>query len=828
MRPTLLILASGNFALATGAFVVPGLLAQLSADLGISLAAGGALMTSYAIAYAVASPLLVAATGAWTRRSVLLVGLVLVAVGNLGMAVAGDLPTAVAARVVSAVGGALYTPIAAAIAVAVSPPERRTRALALVFAGMTLAQVLGIPLGTQVAFAVGWRMVFVAVAVLALLAAVAVAASVPRDLDLPPATLPQLGRLLLEPHVAVAIAVTILFFAGNFVVMTFLGPVLTATSGATGAILTGILWALGVAAVVANGLGGWAGDRFGPLPTLAVMIVVTAAVVSNPSGPCDYRLGGGAAGRSLGPCRLRLHDAAAVAAGDARAADAELGPGAQRRRTLRRLGGWRCHRLGRRHRSRARRSRLGRWHPDLGVARGAGGVGQDQLRHQRRAAGLMPAAVQAAPATPGMLAPLRRPGVFRMVWTANLISALGTTVQGVGAAWLMTSLAGTPDMVALVQTALLLPILLFALPAGALADTFDRRLVLIWAQLWIAAVSFTLAALGLLGLIDPLVLLVFTFFVGSGTALNGPAWQAAVREIVPRDELAAAVTLNAIAFNIARAVGPAIGGALVASFGAEAAFIVNAVSSLALIVAILLWNRPVAPDDLPREGLAHAMITGLRYVQETPAIRAVLARGGVFGLVAAAALALLPLVARDTLQGGAALYGVLLGAFGAGALAGAFAIHPLRQRRGAEFVVTVLSGMFGASLLVLAFWPAQLPVMLALALAGAAWLGSFSTFNISVQMVTAPWVQARVLALYQTTVFGTMAFGSWAWGELASLIGLDLAQGIAGALLLASLALHRLLPLSGAAAPDLGPMTSRLRTRSRSSASASTKARSSS
>lgn len=280
MRPTLLILASGNFALATGAFVVPGLLAQLSDDLGISLAAGGALMTSYAIAYAIASPLLVAATGAWTRRSVLLVGLALVAVGNLGMAAAGDLPTAVAARVVSAVGGALYTPIAAAIAVAVSPPGRRTRALALVFAGMTLAQVLGIPLGTQVAFAVGWRMVFVAVAVLALLAAVAVAASVPRDLDLPPATLPQLGRLLLEPHVAVAIAVTILFFAGNFVVMTFLGPVLTATSGATGAMLTGILWALGVAAVVANGLGGWAGDRFGPLPTLAVMITVTAAVVS--------------------------------------------------------------------------------------------------------------------------------------------------------------------------------------------------------------------------------------------------------------------------------------------------------------------------------------------------------------------------------------------------------------------------------------------------------------------------------------------------------------------------------------------------------------------
>lgn len=280
MRPSLLILASGNFALATGAFVVPGLLAQLSADLGVSLAAGGALMTSYAIAYAIASPLLVAATGRWSRRRVLLVGLALVTAGNLAMAAAPGLPAAVAARIVSAVGGALFTPIAAAIAVATSLPERRTRALALVFAGMILAQVLGIPIGNQASFTLGWRMVFVGVAVVALLAAVAVAASVPRDLDLPPATLPQLGRLLLEPPVAVAILVTILFFAGNFVVMTFLGPVLTATSGAAGATLTGILWALGIAAVVANWLGGWSGDRFGPLPTLAAMIIVTGAVVA--------------------------------------------------------------------------------------------------------------------------------------------------------------------------------------------------------------------------------------------------------------------------------------------------------------------------------------------------------------------------------------------------------------------------------------------------------------------------------------------------------------------------------------------------------------------
>lgn len=407
----------------------------------------------------------------------------------------------------------------------------------------------------------------------------------------------------------------------------------------------------------------------------------------------------------------------------------------------------------------------------------------------------------------GVLAPLRQPGIFRLIWSASLAANFGVLIQDVGAAWLMTSLSPEPAMVALVQTANLAPILLFALFAGALADTFDRRRVLLAAQLWAGTVSLGLACMSLLGLVGPWLLLLFTFAVGSGVALNGPAWQATVREIVPQGNLAAAVTLTAIAYNIARAIGPAVGGALVASFGAQVAFFVNAVCSLCMIGVLVSWRRPAAVNDLPRERLGHAVVAGLRYVQETPAIRVVLGRGSVFSGVAAALMALLPLVARDRLGGNAALYGALLGAFGVGALAGAFAIHPLRGRYGAEAVITGLSAACGAALLVLGLTQSLLPVMLALAVAGAAWLGSFSTFNISVQLVTAPWVQARVLALYQTTVFGTMALGSWLWGHVAGALGLDRALLAAGTILLASLALHRVLPVRGGT-PDLRPMES--------------------
>ena len=291
----------------------------------------------------------------------------------------------------------------------------------------------------------------------------------------------------------------------------------------------------------------------------------------------------------------------------------------------------------------------------------------------------------------GILAPLRVP-MFRAVWGANLIGSTGWLVQGVGAAWLMTTLAGTPDMVALVQTATMAPILLFALFAGALADLWDRRWVLLVAQLWVAVAAFGLAGISAAGLLTPTVLLLFTFLIGTGAALNGPAWQAVVRELVPGEQLAAAVTLNAIGFNLARALGPAVGGAVVATFGTEAAFLLNGIAALALVAVLLFWRRQLPKDDLPRERLGSAVATGLRYVGETAALRGVLTRAAVFGIAASAGLALLPLIARDRLGGGPVIYGLLLGAFGVGALLGAFLIHPLRQRRGAEFVITAAVG----------------------------------------------------------------------------------------------------------------------------------------
>src|SRR3954447_8903165 len=201
----------------------------------------------------------------------------------------------------------------------------------------------------------------------------------------------------------------------------------------------------------------------------------------------------------------------------------------------------------------------------------------------------------------GILSPLKLP-LFRAIWTANLVGSTGWLVQGVGAAWLMTTLAGTPDMVALVQTATMAPILLFALFAGALADLWDRRWVLLLAQLWVATAAFGLALTSAYGVLTPLALLLFTFLIGTGAALNGPAWQAVVRELVPADELAAAVTLNAIGFNLARAVGPAVGGAVVAGFGTEAAFLLNGVAAPALVVVLLALRRQLPQEEPPREG----------------------------------------------------------------------------------------------------------------------------------------------------------------------------------------------------------------------------------
>jgi MFS family permease len=275
------------------------------------------------------------------------------------------------------------------------------------------------------------------------------------------------------------------------------------------------------------------------------------------------------------------------------------------------------------------------------------------------------------PASPsaGAFAPLRHP-VFRALWIANLASNTGMWIQNTGAGWLMTSLAPSPLMVSLVQAAAMLPVFLFALPGGALADILDRRLTLIAAQLWIAVMGVLLAALTAAGVLGPWGLLALTFAIGAGTALNFPAWAATTPELVPREDLVGAIALNGIGFNLARALGPALGGFVLAAAGPAAAFALNALTFFALLGALIAWRRPAGPRaTMPRERLLGAMRAGLRFVAAAPAMRAAILRACAFFFFASAVWALLPVVVREQLGLGPAVFGLMLAVVGAGAVA---------------------------------------------------------------------------------------------------------------------------------------------------------------
>lgn len=250
----------------------------------------------------------------------------------------------------------------------------------------------------------------------------------------------------------------------------------------------------------------------------------------------------------------------------------------------------------------------------------------------------------------GVTAPLRH-AVFRRIWLASLLSNLGLMINGVGAAWAMTQMTSSADMVALVQTALMLPIMLLSLAAGAIADMYDRRIVGLAALSLGLAGGIALSVLAYLNLISPNSLLLFCFLIGCGNALFGPAWQASVSEQVPADTLPAAVALNGISYNIARSFGPALGGIVVAAAGAVAAFVGNVLLYLPLLIVLYLWRRTLEPSRLPPERLRRAMVSGVRYIIHSPSVRVVLYRTLVTGIAGGSVLALMPLVARDILHG---------------------------------------------------------------------------------------------------------------------------------------------------------------------------------
>ncbi len=395
---------------------------------------------------------------------------------------------------------------------------------------------------------------------------------------------------------------------------------------------------------------------------------------------------------------------------------------------------------------------------------------------------------------------------FTVLWSATVVSNVGSWMYSAASGWLMTSLDPDPFIVSLVQVATSLPMVLFALPAGALADIVDRRRFLIVVEILITAVSAAFALLVWLGAATPLVLLVFTFLTGAGSALEMPAWYAIVPALVPKRDLQPSVALNGVGINLSRAVGPALGGVLVAAWGIASPFWVNAVSNLGVIAALFWWCAPrKTGPQLPAEGFAGANRSGLRYARNNPHLRATLIRTVGFFLFASAYWALLPLVARNQIAGGPELYGVLLGTIGAGALIGAFCLPWLRARLGPDRLAVAGAAGTAAALALYGLAREPFTALAASLIAGLSWIAVLSALNVSAQVALPEWVRARGLALFVTVMFAALTAGSLIWGRLAGSMGLPAAHYIAAAGMLLALALTRRWKLQTALGIDLAP-----------------------
>lgn len=373
---------------------------------------------------------------------------------------------------------------------------------------------------------------------------------------------------------------------------------------------------------------------------------------------------------------------------------------------------------------------------------------------------------------------------FAILWTATVLSNIGTWMHDVGAGWLMTSLNPSPLMVALVQSATTAPVFLFALPAGAIADIIDRRRMLVFFQSLMALLAGSLAALVWLKLVTPPVLLIFTFALGSCAAFISPVWQAVVPHLVPREALQPAIVLNNMGINVSRAIGPAIAGFVIVGLGVAAPFALNAVSFLGVIAALLWWRplpRPAA--TLPAEQVWSAMVIGVRYARASWPLKATLIRSFAFYISASCFWALLPLIARSELGGGAPLYGIMMAAIGAGAVTGAILLPRTRGLLGPQLTAVAGTGLIMAIFLFVALVKVEAPVVVACFLFGSGWITTLSTLNISAQMALPDWVKARGLSVYLMVFYGSLSLGSAVWGQVAAM------TGIPGALLIAALAL---------------------------------------
>ncbi|MDT0468134.1 MFS transporter [Streptomyces gibsoniae] len=373
--------------------------------------------------------------------------------------------------------------------------------------------------------------------------------------------------------------------------------------------------------------------------------------------------------------------------------------------------------------------------------------------------------------------------VFRTLWLAQFVSNIGGWMQTVGAQWLITEQSGSAGLVALVQTAGSLPVLLLGILAGALADIVDRRRLLLVAQVVMFLAAGLLAALTATGSINPYGVLLLTFVLGCGTALMNPAWQAIQPELVPRDQIPAAATLGGVNMNLARAVGPALGGLVVAQVGTAAVFALNAVSFLATMAALLIWRRSAERDPLGAERMLPAVRAGYRYVRHAPRVRRALLRALLFVPAGAALWSLLPVIADRRLGLSAGGYGLLLGAIGVGAVLGAVLLPRVRRRWSSNLALTVGGMLFAVALAVLALVRVPWVVAVVLVLSGVAWVAVLSTLNSQMQVTVPEWVRARALAVYLTVFQGGMAVGAAVWGAVADAVGAVTAVSVAAVLL---------------------------------------------
>lgn len=384
---------------------------------------------------------------------------------------------------------------------------------------------------------------------------------------------------------------------------------------------------------------------------------------------------------------------------------------------------------------------------------------------------------------------LRRP-LFRALWIASLTSSIGTWMHELGAAWLMTSLTLSPVMVALMQTAASLPIVLLALPAGAIADMVDRRRMLLFTQGWMLCSAAALGVLTVLGATTPWLLLILTFALGAGAAMNAPAWQATTSEAVPRAELPAAVVLTGLSLNLARAAGPAVGGVIVIATGPWAVFLLNAASFLGVITVLSRWRRTIQPKQSPSRPVLNTIGEGIRYASQTPALRAVLVRTGVFVPFASALWALLPLLARYELELSCFGYGTLFGFLGVGSVIGAIFLPKLQSHFSTDTLVAAATIIFAAAIAALAEVRHFGLLCLILMIAGMAWITLMTSFNVATQTAVPSWIRARALGLYLLIFHGGMAAGSVLWGAVTQHAGVAVALfGAAGGLLVSLVAI---------------------------------------